>query len=59
MTIVIFPSIFTLYLNIANNFSAELINTNTNYAISSLTIAGDMTMIPLLLVSSKRIKWKS
>jgi hypothetical protein len=59
MTIVIFPSIFTLYLNIANNFSAKLINTNTNYIISSLTIAGDMTMIPLLMVSSKRIKWKS
>ena len=59
MTLVVFPSSFTLYLNFANNFSPDLINTQTNYAISSLTIAGDITMIPLLLVSRKRVNWKS
>ena len=59
MTLVVFPSIFTLYLNFANNFSASLINTQANYAISSLTIAADITMIPLLLVSRTRVKWKS
>lgn len=59
MTMVVFPSAFTLYLNFANNFSASLINTHTNYAISSLTIAGDVTMIPLLLISRTRVKWKS
>ncbi|MGI0027634.1 MAG: hypothetical protein ACREAD_07320, partial [Nitrosopumilaceae archaeon] len=59
LTLVIFPSAFTLYLNFANNFSASLINTQANYAISSLTIAGDITMIPLLLISRERVKWKS
>lgn len=59
MTLIVFPSSFTLYLNFANNFSPDLINTQTNYAISSLTIACDVTMIPLLLVSRKRVNWKS
>jgi hypothetical protein len=59
LTLMVFPSAFTLYLNFANNFSAALINTQTNYAISSLTIAADITMIPLLLISRKRVKWKS
>ena len=59
LTLLVFPSAFTLYLNFANNFSASLINTQTNYAISSLTIACDITMIPLLLISNKRVKWKS
>ena len=59
MTVVVFPSAFTLYLNFANNFSQDLINTQTNYAISSLTIAADITMIPLLLISRTRVKWKS
>jgi hypothetical protein len=59
LTLMVFPSAFTLYLNLANNFSSDLINTQANYAISSLTIAGDITMIPLLLISRKRVKWKS
>ncbi len=59
LTLVVFPSAFTLYLNFANNFSSALINTQGNYAISSLTIAGDITMIPLLLISRTRVKWKS
>jgi len=59
LTLIVFPSSFTLYLNLANNFSPELINTQTNYAISSLAMAADITMIPLLLVSRKRITWKS
>ena len=59
LTIIVFPSAFTLYLNFANNSSPSLINTQTNYAISSLTIAGDITMIPLLLISRTRVKWKS
>ncbi len=59
LTLIVFPSSFTLYLNFANNFSPSLVNTQTNYAISSLTIAADITMIPLLLISHKRIKWKS
>jgi len=59
MTVIVFPSAFTLYLNFANNFSQDLINTQTNYAISSLTIAADITMIPLLLISRTRVKWKS
>ena len=59
MTLLVFPSSFTLYLNFANNFSTDLINTNTNYAISSLVIACDVTMIPLLLVSKNRASWKS
>ena len=59
LTLIVFPSSFTLYLNFANNFSASLINTQTNYAISSLTIAADITMIPLLLISRKRVRWKS
>ena len=59
LTLIVFPSSFTLYLNFANNFSTSLINTQTNYAISSLTIAGDITMIPLLLISRTRVKWKS
>jgi len=58
MTVFVFPSAFTLYLNFANNFSQDLINTQTNYAISSLTIAADITMIPLLLISRTRVKWK-
>jgi len=59
LTLIVFPSSFTLYLNFANNFSTHMINTQTNYAISSLTIAGDITMIPLLLISRTRVKWKS
>ncbi len=59
LTLLVFPSAFTLYLNFANNFSVTLINTQVNYAISSLTIAGDITMIPLLLISRTRVKWKS
>ena len=59
MTVIVFPSAFTLYLNFANNFSQDLINTKANYAISSLTIAADITMIPLLLISRTRVKWKS
>jgi hypothetical protein len=59
LTLLVFPSAFTLYLNFANNFSASLINTQINYAISSLTIACNITMIPLLLISHKRVKWKS
>ena len=59
MTLLVFPSSYTLYLNFANNFSTSLINTQTNYAISSLTIAADITMIPLLLISRTRVKWKS
>ena len=59
LTLIVFPSSFTLYLNFTNNFSASLINTQVNYAISSLTIAADITMIPLLLISRKRVKWKS
>ena len=59
MTVIVFPSAFTLYLNFANNFSQDLINTQTNYAIASLTIAADITMIPLLLISRTRVKWKS
>lgn len=59
LTLIVFPSSFTLYLNFANNFTPVLINTQTNYAISSLTIACDITMIPLLLVSRKRVNWKS
>ena len=59
MTLLVFPSSFTLYLNFANNFTPELINTHTNYAISSLVIACDVTMIPLLLVSKNRANWKS
>ena len=59
LTLIVFPSSYTLYLNFTNNFSSELINTQTNYAISSLTIACDITMIPLLLVSRKRVNWKS
>ena len=59
LTLIVFPSSFTLYLNLANNFSPELINTQTNYAISSLAMAADITMMPLLLVSRKRIRWKS
>ncbi|VVC06162.1 Uncharacterised protein [uncultured archaeon] len=59
LTLIVFPSAFTLYLNFTNNFSAILITTQTNYAISSLTIAADITMIPLLLISRKRVKWKS
>lgn len=58
LTLLVFPSSFTLYLNIVNNFSSDLINTNTNYAISAMTIAADITMMPLLIVSRKRIKWK-
>jgi len=58
MTLIVFPASFTMYLNFANNFSADLINTQTNYAISSLTIAADVTMIPLLLISRTRVKWK-
>ena len=58
MTVIVFPSAFTLYLNFANNFSQDLINTKANYAISSLTIAADITMIPLLLISRTRVKWK-
>ena len=59
MTLIVFPSAFTLYLNFANNFSSALVNTQTNYAISSLTIAADITMIPLLLIARTRVKWKS
>ena len=59
LTLIVFPSSFTLYLNFANNFSPVLINTQANYAISSLAIACDITMIPLLLVSRKRVNWKS
>jgi len=59
LTLIVFPSAFTLYLNFANNFSAVLITTQTNYAISSLTIAADITMIPLLLISRTRVRWKS
>ena len=59
LTLIVFPSSFTLYLNFTNNFSAALVNTQVNYAISSLTIAADITMIPLLLISRKRVKWKS
>jgi hypothetical protein len=59
LTLIVFPSSFTLYLNFANNFSSTLVNTQTNYAISSLTIAADITMIPLLLISRKRVKWNS
>jgi hypothetical protein len=59
LTLIVFPASFTLYLNFANNFAPVLINTQTNYAISSLTIACDITMIPLLLVSRKRANWKS
>ncbi len=59
LTLVVFPSAFTLYLNFANNFSPELINTQSNYAISSMTIAADVTMIPLLLIARTRVKWKS
>ena len=59
LTLLVFPSAFTLYLNFANNFSASLINTQTNYAISSLTIACDITMIPLLLISHNRVNWKT
>jgi hypothetical protein len=59
MTLIVFPSVFTLYLNFANNFSSALVNTQTNYAISSLTIAADITMIPLLLIARTRVKWKS
>ena len=59
LTLIVFPSSFTLYLNFTNNFSASLINTQVNYAISSLTIAADITMIPLLLISRKRVRWKS
>src|SRR5207245_11219277 len=59
MTVIVFPSAFTLYLNFANNFSQDLINTQANYAISSLTIAADITMIPLLLISRTRVIWKS
>ena len=59
LTLIVFPSSFTLYLNFANNFLPVLINTQTNYAISSVTIACDITMIPLLLVSRKRVDWKS
>jgi len=59
MTVIVFPSAFTLYLNFANNFSQDLINTQANYAISALTIAADITMIPLLLISRTRVKWKS
>lgn len=58
MTLLVFPSAFTLYLNFANNFSAALVSTQTNYAISSLTIAADITMIPLLLIARTRVKWK-
>ena len=59
LTLIVFPSSFTLYLNLANNSSTELINSQINYAISSLTIAADITMIPLLLISRTRVKWKS
>jgi len=59
MTLIVFPSSFTLYVNFANNFSSALVNTQANYAISSLTIAADITMIPLLLISRTRVKWKS
>ena len=59
LTLIVFPSAFTLYLNFANNFSAALITTQTNYAISSLTIAADITMIPLLLISRTRVRWKT
>ncbi len=59
LTLIVFPSAFTLYLNFSNNFSGSLINTQTNYAISSLTIAADTAMIPLLLISRTRVKWKS
>ena len=59
LTLIVFPSAFTLYLNFANNFTAALITTQTNYAISSLTIAADITMIPLLLISRTRVRWKS
>ena len=59
LTLMVFPSSFTLYLNFANNFSTTLINTQANYAISSLTIAADITMIPLLIICRKRVKWKS
>ena len=59
MTLIVFPSVFTLYLNFANNFSSALVNTQTNYAISSLTIAADITMIPLLLIARTRVRWKS
>ena len=59
VTLIVFPSSFTLYLNFVNNFSPDLIYTQTNYAISSLTIACDITMIPLLLVSRTRANWKS
>ena len=59
MTLIVFPASFTAYLNFANNFSPELIHTQTNYAISSLVIACDITMIPLLLVSRNRANWKS
>ena len=59
MTLFVFPSAFTMYLNFENNFSSDLINTQTNYAISSLTIAADVTMIPLLLISRTRVQWKS
>jgi hypothetical protein len=51
LTLIVFPSSFTLYLNFANNFTPALINTQTNYAISSLAIAAYITMIPLLLMS--------
>ena len=59
LTLLVFPSAFTLYLNFTNNFSVSLINTQTNYAISSLTVACDIVMIPLLLISHKRVKWKT
>lgn len=58
MTLIVFPSAFTLYLNFINNFSPTLVNTQTNYAISSLTIAADVTMIPLLSIARTRVKWK-
>ncbi len=59
LTLIVFPSSFALYLNFANNFSASLVNTQANYAISSMTIAADITMIPLLLISRTRVKWKT
>ena len=59
LTLIVFPSAYAMYLNIANNFSTSLINTQANYAISSLTIGADITMIPLLIVARNRVKWKS
>src|SRR5207245_5822858 len=59
MTVIVYPSAFTLYLNFANNFSQDLINTQANYAIYSMTIAYDITMITFLLFSCTRVKWKS